>query len=179
MYIRNKLGGVETAIVVRPETEARLRKTCFRGKDVNCAGNFFRWGSSVEVFDDSTVRAEFLAELADVWRAKDFGTHSVTIRHEAFVGWSSTAVFNAYAKTALEPFKLNRRASGLRVKTSRTDLSAPRTADITLVFEFKAERSKPVAVVHSIYPGEDVGELVGDVSSRELCVFYDFNHPGA
>jgi hypothetical protein len=29
-----------------------------------------------------------------------------------------------------------------------------------------------------MYPGPDIGELVGDVSARENVVFFDWNHPG-
>lgn len=170
--------GGDVAIIVRSQTEERLRTTCFRDTTQPLAGKFFRWSSVEELFHDHEVMEHFLAELSELWSQQEFGTSSVSIVHSMPVGWESTAPRSNYAYEDLEEFQLNRRSSALRVDCSRTDLLAPKTSELTIVFEFKRERDESVAVVHSIYPGVDIGELNGDVSEREWRVFFDWNHPG-
>ena len=51
--------------------------------------------------------------------------------------------------------------------------------EVTLVLEFKSEYDSPVAVIHSLYPGHDVGDLEGDMTVREDRVWFNWNHPGA
>lgn len=180
MYLSKKTeDGMMVGIIVRFQTEQRLRKTCFRGVTVRKAGNFSCWNHSEQVLMSGVVLKEFLAEITELWKRQDFGTHSVEIECDYFVGWSSTAPLGGYILEVLEPFKLNRRSEGLRVKYSRRDLRAPQTKLLTIVFEFKSEDGRPVVVIHSMYLGKDVGELEGDVTAREDCVFFDWEHPGA
>lgn len=180
MYIGKTLkSGVNAAVIVRRTTEKRLLTKCFRGTTLPLAGNFLRWGSAEELFRDREVMEHFLAELDELWSKRDFGTSSVSIVHSMPVGWESTSALQNYADGDLEEFDLNRRSCGLRVKPSRTDLLAPQTNELTIVFEFKSEDDKAVAIVHSIYLGSDVGELDGDVTDREKRVFFDWSHPGA
>lgn len=170
--------GANAAVIVRHKTKKRLRATCFRGLSVRLAGNFLRWSSSDELFRDPEVMKHFLAELDHMWSQREFATHSVTISHSLPVGWESTAPREQYHDKDLEPFTLSRRAWGLRVKLDCTHLRAPQTHELTLVYEFKCEDGTPVAVIHSIYPGSDIGELNDDVTAREQCIFFGWNHPG-
>lgn len=180
MYIRNTLNsGTRASIIVRRTTEERLWSKCFRGTALQLAGNFLRWCSADQLFRDCEVMEHFLAELDELWSKQEFGTSSVSINHSMPVGWESTDALENYAEDDLEEFRLNSRSWGLRVKPSRTGLLAPKTNELTLVFEFKSEGGEAVAVVHSIYPGKDVGELDRDVTDREKRVFFDWNHPGA
>ena len=179
MFIRKNLwNGVEVAIIVRGDAEDRLARKCFRGTSLKLAGNFSRWHSAQDLFQDPVVLEQFLDDIHGLWVKEDFATHSFTAVHPEMVGWESTAPLENYKAEDLEQFDLNRRSWGLRVKSSCTNLFAPQTNEITLVFEFKIEGSKPVAVVHSIYPGRDMGELYGDMTDREKRVFFDWNHPG-
>lgn len=181
MYISRNLKlecGAEASIIVRNHTEERLRTKCFRGTFKALAGNFSRWDSSEKLFRDQEVVGHFLAELDEVWSGRQFGTHSLNIAHKAFIGWESTDELERYRSEDLESFSPNRKSSGLRVKTSRTSLFAPRTKNLTLVYELKSESGVAVAVVHSIYPGVDIGELDGNVTAREKRVFFDWEHPG-
>lgn len=180
MHLYRKLRcGTSAEIIVRRDTEIRLFEKHFRGTSRPLAGNFMRWHSADRLFGDVGVMREFLAELNDLWLREDFATHSLCINHSAQVGWSSTDELKKYSAEALEAFDLNRRSHGLRVNLDRKDLRAPRTNKLTIVFEFKREGITAVAIVHSVYPGPDVGELNGDVSQREKCVFFDWDHPGA
>jgi len=180
MYIRKglKKNGLPAAIIVRAATEERLRAKCFRGRTVCKAGNFSRWSTPVQLFSDTLILEQFLDEISVLWDKKDFGTHSVEIRCDNIVGWSSTAPTIDFAPDSLEQFNPNRKSVALRVKLFRTDLLARQTKLVTIVYEFKVEAGNPVAVVHSAYPGEDVGELEGDVTAREERIFFDWNHPG-
>ncbi len=179
MHIRKVLkSGVGVSIIVRMTTEERLLTRCFRGTDLRLAGNFSAWNSVFWFWKDQLVLDQFLREVEDLWATRDFDTHSVNINHNVFVGWESTSPIERYNTDDLESFRLNRRAQGLRVKTDRADLLAPRTKEITIVFEFRSENDRPVAIIHSIYPGRDVGDLDGDITEREGRVFFDWNHSG-
>jgi hypothetical protein len=179
MYINKRLGnGIGVTIIVRHTTEERLRTTCFRGTSLNRAGNFSRWDSAEDLFRDGVVLTQVLAELDGAWEDRDFGTHSLCVKHPLFVGWESTDVLTNYQLDDLERFDLNRKSWGLCVKACRTNLLTPRTTELTIVFQLKSEYRKPIVVVHSIYPGSDVGELNGDVTNREKRVFFSWNHPG-
>lgn len=170
--------GTKVIILARYNTEQRLEKTCFRGLDLALAGNFCKWRSLTMVLANPLVMHEFLCELDDLWGKRDFGTHSLKITTDKVVGWESTASINNYDQESLEPFSLNGKVRGLRVKLSHKDLLAPQTCELTIIFEFKAEGGDAVCVIHSIYPGHDIGELDGDVTKREGRVFFDWSHPG-
>lgn len=179
MYIRNRLMcGVAVAIIMRKQAEDRLSGTCFRGKSLALAGNFSLWSFAEELFREQEITDSFLTELNEAWFEEDFSTRSVGITHSAFVGWESTDERSRYAPEDLEAFTLNRKASGLRVKLGHTHLRAPRTKELTIVYQFKLEEDAVAAIIHSIYPGRDIGELDGDVTEREQRVFFDWNHPG-
>jgi hypothetical protein len=176
--VKNLRSGVEVLIIVRRPTEERLRAKCFRGKHLALAGNFYLWDSAESLFRDRTVIDQLLEELHDLWTKRDLGTHSQSITHELVVGWESTDPLENYAPDDLELFNPNRRSQGLRVKLHRTDLFAPKTQELTLVYELKSEDSNPVVIIHSIYPGIDIGELDGNVTQREERVFLDWTHQG-
>jgi len=178
MYFSNNSKNGNIAVIVREATEVRLLTRCFRGTNLRLAGNFSRWSSADEMFRDKLVKTEFLAELEELRVDRDFGTHSLTIEHTEEVGWDSTAPIADYSPGMLEHFELNRKSWGMRVLKERTDIYAPRTNCLTIVYQFKEEGDWAVAVIHSIYPGYDVGELVGDITAREHRVFFDWSHFG-
>lgn len=174
--------GSPAAIKVLDRTKERLAGTCFRGPACHKAGNFRHWEHVEDVFADPFVRDRFLeivlerVEEAGLWRRRAF---SDTLTCPRPVGWASTERRDAFGEEELEPFALNKRSTGLRVKAERADILAPLTADLTVVYDVIAEDRGWLVLVHSMYPGPDVGELDGDVSAREGCVFFDWGHPGA
>ena len=179
MYIGKILDdGVPVSIIVPDQTEERLQSTCYRGNSFSRAGNFLHWWSSEGLLRDPELMLYFLEELNQLWSEQAFGTRSVCIVHSDYVGWESTSPLALYEDEDLEVFQLNRRAHALRVKLDCTHLLAPLTKEVTIVFEFKEGKDRTVAIVHSAYPGFDVGDLSGDVTEREHRVFFDWNHPG-
>ncbi len=179
MFFRIKVcPSLWASVVIPRRTEDRLRTTCFRGSTRALAGNFSCWNSARNLFQDKTVRKQLSKHIVDMWSEGIFETQSIQITCKESIGWESTVPIEIYAPEVLERFDLNRRSFGLRIKRDRTDLLAPQTQKLTLVVEFRCENDQPKVIVHSMYPGEDIGELDGDVTDREQRVFFDWNHPG-
>lgn len=179
MYLEKNHNSLNFKIIVRNETERRLAGTCFRGTPCRCAGNFFYWRSAFELFSDPDFLSTFLDEVGELYALREFGTSSFTVNMGNSVGWASTGDLSKFNTDDLEVFNPNRRSVALKLKTSCINIKAPMTSLVTCVFELRDELSAPVVIVHSIYPGQDIGELKGDVTAREGCVFFDWNHPGA
>jgi hypothetical protein len=167
-------------VIVRHDTESRLAKTCFRGPHLKVAGNFSSWANCGELFKNRFIVSELVNDAREALRVNE-RTNSVTIALENLCGWSGTDGLGKYNHRALERFEPNRRSFAWRVRTHRRDLLAPRTHILTVVYELKEEADKDqiAVIVHSIYPGSDIGELVGDITQREKRIFFDWNHPGA
>lgn len=178
--------GAPAVIVVRGDTRQRLSSTCFRMGARPRAGNFRHWRSVTEVFANSELRQQFLTELLnaicveEALRSVFTGLQTrVTVQCSRPVGWASTAPIDSVPQNALEVFEPNRKSTARRVKRNRTDLLAPATQLVTFVVEIKFERELGwVTVVHTMYPGADVGPLVGDVTDRSGQIFMDWRHPG-
>jgi hypothetical protein len=177
MYITKTVAGKQVALIVRYATEERLATTCFRGKTKNLAGNFFRWENVGELFREQIVIDAFLKEI-ETALTDDSLSNSVCIEFGAPIGWTGTDHVQKYHHECLEKFTPNRKSYALRVKTDRSDLAAPRTSLLTIVYEIRPEEDQTCIIIHSIYPGKDIGELKGDITARESCVFFDWNHPG-
>jgi hypothetical protein len=181
--------GEQFAIVVRTRTKDRLRNTCFRGRSVTKAVNFSRWASVEELVDDcanalenhfrNVIENDLLARSSE----GPFPTESFELDCGVSVGWASTDKRERYQSEGalLERFAPNRASTALRVRNDAT-LSgfhyAPRTTAVTFVCEVRHEDGAWVVVIHSIYPGSDIGELKGDVTEREGVVFFGWEHPG-
>jgi hypothetical protein len=168
-----------TVIVVRQQTQDRLATKCFRGKPANRAGNFLRWQNAHELFESEFVTQSILADVSEAY-AKKSRTNSVCIDFGSHIGWSGTDDLGKYKTEDLERFEPNRRSWALRVNLgSGGRLPAPPTSFLTIVYEIREEPGQVAVIVHSMYPGKDIGELVGNITERENCVFFDWEHPGA
>ena len=164
-------------IIVRDETELRLSKTCFRPESANCAGNFSMWRNARSVFENEGIVEALIIE-AQKSLSEGSRTDSICIELSVGIGWSGTDDLEKYNLNDLEEFELNRKSQALRVKKTCVNLTSPITNSITLVYEVRKEDDKTSIIIHSMYPGKDIGELVGDITDREKCVFFDWNHPG-
>ncbi len=178
MLVTHECDGYRVTVVVRYDVEERLKTTCFRGGVNRLAGNFFRWNDIKEFFRDKFIIQELADEVADAFENSAPGNLSAEIEYKDFVGWDSTNKMSNFSHEQLEWFRPNRRSRALRVRPELADVLAPKTKKITFVYELKREAGQPTAVIWSIYPGEDVGELNGDITEREKVVFYDWNHLG-
>ena len=179
MKIIRKVGLTQIAIVCRTHTKERLKTTCFRNNGtIRLAGNFFQWFSVEEFLQDPCILHILFEEFFDVYLNGEFGSASFEFEYKKHVGWTSTDDISKYKPEDLEPFNPNRKSTALRVKTNLTHIKAPTTNLITVVFELKDENGFPVFIVHSMYPGKDIGPLFEDVTAREGQVFFGWDHPG-
>ncbi|HRH27011.1 MAG TPA: hypothetical protein PLZ99_02530 [Parcubacteria group bacterium] len=178
ILIERNFGALRYKLVVRDKTIERLKNTCFRGPNLALAGNFLAWVNMKAFLNNSRVIQEILSEAREINLVGFSLTRSIEVNLDHPIGWSSTAELDKYPQEDLEEFFLNRHATALRVKMGNHKYKAPKTNTVTIVFEFKDEGDSFVIVIHSIYPGIDIGELNGDVSKRENVVFFDWNHPG-
>lgn len=179
MFLHAKIpNGPELAIIARHQTEDRLAATCFRGRDKKLAGNFSCYDSVDAVFADPLVFKQFVGAVESDVTENMFQTNSITINHTENIGWESTDLLDDYDLDMLEPFNPNRKSSALRVRLDRTDILATRADKLTIVYELRREGRNLAAIIHSIYPGEDVGEICGNITERENRVFFDWGHPG-
>ncbi|MFH1405486.1 MAG: hypothetical protein ABIH21_05360 [Patescibacteria group bacterium] len=172
-------------LIVPHNTCERLSKTCFRGQEA-LSGNFSQFASAEDVLDDSQVRGKLKVAIEEVlermnYEGFDDNRFRITIQMREPIGWSSTAP--VFSGCNLEQRNLNPGATALFV--TNADILAPVTNLITFAGELRMESDwnmdKPHEVfvfVRIMYPGANVGMLVGDVSEREGVVFFDWNHPG-
>lgn len=180
MFFRASLSTHIVKVVMRQNAKKRLKGTCFRDTNEPLAGNFRLWRRVSSIFNDRTINDKFRQQLEQIMKSDDrCGTHSFCVDYGRYVGWESTAPRDDYDPEDLEYFESgNGRWEAFRVKTNLTEIEAPATSTITFVVEIKDEEGEYVAIIHSIYPGEDIGDLDGDITERENRIFFDWNHPG-
>lgn len=175
---KSQIGGKPVNIVMRESAERRIGENHFRGAGVRRAGNFFNWTCIGELFAEKDFIDAIFEDASQAFKVGHMGTSSFFYNFLCPVGWSSTAPLDNYRDEDLEEFAINKWSLGKRIKHNRTDLMAPKTTLVTVIYELKDEGNKIVIVIHSLYPGVDIGELKGDVSRREKCIFFDWDHPG-
>lgn len=128
------------------------------------------------------------------WNGGRNSTHRLTIEYPEDVGWDSavnsldSGLDGHWCPKCRRPdsrlvewFNPNYRkdATALRVRLNRKDVLAPLTDCITLVYQIKFESGIGwKVIVHTVYPGDDIGPLRGNISNREGIVMFDFKHPG-
>jgi hypothetical protein len=105
----------------------------------------------------------------------DESTFSITLDTKKLIGWSGTICEQQIPSEDTETFTLNKRATCRMIKHN-TDHEAPLTTEVTFII--RIPKGNRVALLESVYPGQDVGKLEGDVSSREKVVFFGFTHKG-
>lgn len=176
---RHSSGGNRKPVefIIVPETRNRLMKRHFRKDRRNVAGNFMYWPNPNTVIRDPRVRKHFTDDVLEAVRLRS-KRNSVCIDLERPLGWESTDDLANYDEKDLELFEPNNKSIAFRVRTDRVDLLAPQTYCLTIVYEIRVDQSRIAVIVHSMYPGEDVGELRDNISEREKCVFFDWDHPG-
>lgn len=154
---------------------ARLSETCFRKRGY-FAGNFLHWRKPGQFLWRAESR--LWTVVRDELKKGLKGTFSCVLEFEEPVGWSSTLEFEGLSpELTVETRELNKKATALFLLPENR-LLARLTNQVTCVGELKENDRAVNFVLYTIYPGRDVGELVGNVSERENVLFLDWNTPG-
>jgi len=174
--------GHAVRLLLTNKAKGRLKGRCFRrdsqGDASRLAGNFFYWNSMADYFSDDLVIAGLLDEVDYLIENAERGEFSTTFTHDRCVGYESTSPLNLYTLDKLKRFKPNKRSTALKVKTSLTDIKAPSTNLVTVVYDFIPKGKEDAEfIINSMYPGVDIGDLCGNITNREERVFFDWNHP--
>lgn len=179
MYRNPAFDREEYEIIVPKKTEKRLRTTCYRNQQT--AGCFIDWRSSHDVFEDIEASELIENQINEIVNEMDnegltSDEQSFTIEMPYEIGWSSTiALSRLPGGVELEEKPLNRRARAMFVADPLTP--APLTSLVTFVIQVKFDGDWTV-LIHSIYPGPDIGQLKGNMTKREKIAFFDWNALG-
>jgi hypothetical protein len=168
-------------VIMSRFAEDRLAPLSFLGEEMVVAGNFRKWITPLELLKDPEVLAHFTDYLEELSNTGKSGPCRLMIHCKDVVGWSSTDRIEKYNPEDLIPFKPNNRSEGMKVCPHHDHLLAPATQTITIIFEFKTDPTNPdehLVVVHSMYPGEDIGALDGNITADRGYVFFEWRHPG-
>lgn len=178
MVIEKRTRGETVIVIVGGRASARLIDKNFRGSRYARAGNFSAWNSMQEFFLDRDIQKALLDEIIDATEEGLDQISSFEIEFDHVVGWSSTDDIDKYNPNTLTRFSPNSRSTALKVKNDCRTVLAPTTNILTIVFYLTYENGKYIAVIYNVYPGRDVGDFDGDVTSREKMIFFDWSHPG-
>jgi len=170
------IDGRQVAIIMSRKNEERLSTRCFRGAGRALAGNFANWSNAYELFGDGKVASALLEKVEAAIRNRTYEL-STDFDLGEFVGWSSTDDLDIYDPRHLSVFRINKRAIGSMVAWN---YSAPRTNHLTVSCSIRLNENpaEVVVIIHTVYPGRNVGVLVGDVSRRENVVFFPWDRVG-
>jgi hypothetical protein len=181
-----KVGNLPITIIVRDKSKPVISRN-FRGHDVRCAGNFFRWDNLDAFLEDQEFLYVLKEDVEEALRGKDL-YRTFEYDFDANIGWSSTVPLGQIDEGFLEPFFLNKIAFGMRVKSTHQEIKAPLTRTVTVTYELKREtdrgngREQLSVVIFSIHPGVGIGPIRGNMSTphKDSPGYYFFGrvHPG-
>jgi len=181
-----KVGNLPITIIVRDRSQVGISRN-FRGHDVRCAGNFFRWDTLDAFLEDQEFLDVLKDDVEEALRGNDL-YRTFEYDFDADIGWSSTVPLGQIDDHFLERFNLNEHAFGMRVKSAHQDIKAPLTKTVTVNYELKHEtdrgngRQQLSVVIFSIHPGVGIGPIRGNMSTRRKdfpgCDFFGWDHPG-
>lgn len=162
---------------------SRVSENCFR--DGNCAGEITAWNSLQEMFSDERFQQALLASLR--FRANGSiykGSTQFMLQVPGYdrLGWSSTAPRKYFADLPLDmrPIGTGYRARALFVPKEyayEKDVYAPGTDTITMSVSTANRGGQPEVEVFTMYPGQDVGPLQGNMTERTGLVWFEWTHP--
>lgn len=173
-------------LMVDGRVHTRLNGTCFRPANVQKAGNFLTWRNPQQVLEavKNDLRLTIVEDLNTHFEnhsefPEDGVEGNIEIEMKEPIGWSSTDDRRKYLSEDLEPFALNPRATALRVMLKKGH-RAPLTNLLTIHYRIKKSRNQEgyIAFINTMYPGEDIGRLEGDITEQVGVVFFGWEHPG-
>jgi len=159
--------------------QERMRSTCFRNKEYRLAGNFFAWSRFYHFIQDSEVRLLLEQKLAVLLKEKNVNhTHRFTLELTRDVGWVSVVgieELNESELTMCERRTLNKRSTALFLPDQIID--SPKTNLVTVIGNLRCLDSW-IFIIQSVYPGEDAGELIGDMTNKKGLIWLHWSNPG-
>lgn len=173
-----RIRDVPVAVIVRPEIEERLFKHHFRGRGKRLAGNFCAFEKCFDLFRRNPPWIASFVSDARQALDEDYEEAGYSFDWGSTVGWAGAAQIERFSNDQIERFRPNRHSYAMRVRKNRTDILAPLTSIVTIVYEIQVERHQVTLLIRSIYPGKDIGEITGNITNRERIVFFDWDHPG-
>ena len=184
MYVSKTLpNGKPLRIVVCDPVEDRLKGTCFRGVNVPLAGTFRFWNTASWMLSDVDIMNGLLCNITANIGECPIGVRRCTFEDAEYIGWASTDSLKKYRAEQLEERSLskdnrpNPKAWAMFVKDQ--SVLAPLTRMITFGYNLQIEGNDHVAYILTVYPGEDVGNLMGNMTLIKGVVFFSWDHPGA
>jgi len=172
------IDSLQIVVIIRFKDEATIINHHLRGPSTHRAGNFSRWLTCLEVLQDPTIFEAFIDDVRETI-SLGLSSNGVCIPCGSTVGWSRADRIERYCECDLEDFSPTPESRGLRVaKAACEKLTAPKTDKVTIVYHVSNEPCQFVVFVSELYPGQDVGNLVGEVSVSRDQVFFDWHHQG-
>jgi len=176
--IRDEYGNPAVAVIASKAAKVRLSRTCFRGS-LRAAGDFYGYSSIGGLLDDRHVKRPISAALREFLQDLPFSARTefrCTIELGKPVGWASTIPRDLVNPCKCQEVWPNKNWHALKVMSE--DIPAPLTNKLTIVLGLSHNRRGWDARVRAVFPGDDFGKLVGDLTRERGLVIFDFNHPG-
>lgn len=162
----------------------RLRYTCFRGSDQHKAGNFFAWSSFYDFITDPETRSLLCTAIEN---ATSRNTHTRIEGHKRFeLTYSRFVGFDSVM--AGEDLTLEDRVSANLVRFKRRGamayflprgrILAPQANVVTVAGNLHRVRGGWNFVIQSMYPGEDCGDMCGNMTERFGWYWLSWENPG-
>ncbi len=163
-----------------------LLKRHFSDPGAARAGSFRDWGSIHRAFYALHTELEpHVIETAQEVALGSTGAEgdepdSVELTFGRPIGWSCTRLLNAFSGERFDIVKLSARRTGWMIPEHRTDLLAPLTNQVTVIYRVCRDRHGPgwCCFLLNLRPGEDLDADDGDMTEQTGVVFYPFGHPG-
>jgi len=171
--------GGRVEIILPLRQAQRLVGTCFRGPRCRQAGNFFKWRDFSAFIHDPTTQGLLKPELERLVReAYIQSKHRIELGFDEYVGWDSVAHVDDLKSEDIALGKvqrLNRRATALFLPDGL--ILAPQTKFVTMVLS-QEHIGHWRFIIWTMYPGLDVGDLLGDMTELYGFVWLPWSNPG-
>ncbi len=120
------------------------------------ASNFYCWEMPLQLLSDKDVIRPFVGDVRERMRVGWRGRMTIMVDCSELIGWESSDMIANYAPQQLRPSA--RHSTGFEVRSDTTTLLAPLTSCVTISYELKYEKEKPLLVVNNLYPGKPINK---------------------
>ena len=176
------LGGARLVYIVSEQSLSLLRQRHFRGRGKPVAGNFATWETPLAAFNALHTEFEpYVIEsiLEDTDGQRPAAEGSVELDMPRVVGWSCMKPLSRFEGVNFEVDRLSHRRTAWMVPTSRRDLLAPQSYNVTILFKVqRTDRGDWICSLYNLRPGTDLDVEEGDATEQTGYAFFRFGHPG-